>query len=84
MPEGVWRMCILTWKYMPSLSHISLQELQAGTVWINTYNILHNSVPFGGFKQSGIGRELGEYALNEYTNVKAVHWNFGEKLDWPM
>jgi len=59
-------------------------ELQAGTVWINTYNILHNNVPFGGFKQSGLGRELGEYALSEYVSVKAVHWNFGEKLDWPM
>jgi len=38
----------------------------------------------GGYKQSGIGRELGSYALREYTNVKAVHWNFGEKLDWPI
>jgi len=59
-------------------------ELQAGTIWINTYNLLHNNVPFGGYKQSGIGRELGEYALSEYTSVKAVHWNFGEKLDWPL
>jgi hypothetical protein len=30
------------------------------------------------------GRELGSYALEEYTSVKAVHWNFGEKLDWPL
>jgi aldehyde dehydrogenase (NAD+) len=45
---------------------------------------LHNNVPFGGYKQSGIGRELGEYALSEYTTVKAVHWNFAEKLDWPL
>ncbi|KAF8529070.1 aldehyde dehydrogenase domain-containing protein [Hysterangium stoloniferum] len=59
-------------------------ELQAGTVWINTYNILHNNVPFGGYKQSGIGRELGEYALSEYTTVKAVHWNFADKLEWPL
>ncbi|KAF9055193.1 aldehyde dehydrogenase [Hymenopellis radicata] len=58
--------------------------LDAGTVWINQYNMLSNNVPFGGKKQSGIGRELGSYALNEYTSVKAVHWNFGEKLDWPL
>jgi len=58
--------------------------LEAGTVWINQYNILHNNVPFGGKKQSGIGRELGSYALEEYTSVKAVHWNFGEKLGWPF
>ncbi|KAL5508448.1 hypothetical protein ACEPAH_6067 [Sanghuangporus vaninii] len=58
--------------------------LEAGTVWVNQYNILNNNVPFGGKKQSGIGRELGSYALEEYTSVKAVHWNFGEKLDWPF
>ncbi|GJJ07507.1 hypothetical protein Clacol_001709 [Clathrus columnatus] len=57
---------------------------EAGTVWINNYNILSNNVPFGGYKQSGIGRELGEEALSEYTIVKAVHWNFGEQLDWPL
>lgn len=58
--------------------------LQAGTVWINSYCLLYNNVPFGGFKQSGIGRELGSYALHEYTAVKAIQWNFGEKLDWPL
>jgi len=58
--------------------------LEAGTVWVNQYNILSNNVPFGGKKQSGIGRELGSYALEEYTSVKAVHWNFGEKLEWPL
>ncbi|KAM0750500.1 aldehyde dehydrogenase [Meredithblackwellia eburnea MCA 4105] len=51
------------------------KRLQAGTVWVNCYNQLHSQVPFGGFKQSGIGRELGEYALANYTNVKAVHVN---------
>lgn len=58
--------------------------LEAGTVWVNQYNLLYNNVPFGGKKQSGIGRELGSYALDEYTSVKAVQWNFGEKLDWPL
>lgn len=58
--------------------------LEAGTVWINQYCLLTNNVPFGGKKMSGIGRELGSYALEEYTSVKAVHWNFGEKLDWPF
>jgi len=58
--------------------------LEAGTVWINQYNILSNNVPFGGKKQSGIGCELGSYALKEYTSVKAVHWNIGERLQWPL
>lgn len=42
-------------------------ELKAGTVWVNCVNQLHASVPFGGFKQSGFGRELGEYALDKYV-----------------
>ncbi|KAF8558884.1 aldehyde dehydrogenase [Imleria badia] len=58
--------------------------LEAGTVWVNQYSLVNNNVPFGGKKQSGIGRELGSYALEEYTSVKAVHWNFGETLEWPL
>jgi len=46
--------------------------IQAGTVWVNCYNYTHPQTPFGGFKQSGHGRELGEYALHEYTEVKQV------------
>ncbi|KAG2015058.1 aldehyde dehydrogenase [Coprinopsis cinerea AmutBmut pab1-1] len=52
-------------------------KLKAGTVWVNCYNTFYPSVPFGGYKQSGIGRELGEYALSNYTNVKAVQINLG-------
>ena len=47
-------------------------RLNAGTVWINTYNDFHHSVPFGGFNASGIGREMGAEALDNYTQVKAV------------
>jgi aldehyde dehydrogenase (NAD+) len=46
--------------------------LEAGTVWINCYNMFFSQNPFGGFKTSGIGREMGEYALSEYTQVKSV------------
>lgn len=47
-------------------------RLKAGTVWVNCYNQLFPQMPFGGFKQSGIGRELGEYALANYTAVKSM------------
>jgi aldehyde dehydrogenase (NAD+) len=47
-------------------------EVRAGTVWVNCYNVFDSAAPFGGFKQSGIGRELGEYGLREYTEVKTV------------
>ena len=46
--------------------------VRAGTVWVNCYNVMDTRSPFGGFKQSGIGRELGEYGLQQYTQVKAV------------
>ncbi|WRT68869.1 uncharacterized protein IL334_005850 [Kwoniella shivajii] len=59
-------------------------NLKAGTVWINCYNELHPQVPFGGFKQSGLGRELGEYALESYTETKAVHVNISGKCGIPL
>jgi aldehyde dehydrogenase (NAD+) len=46
--------------------------LRAGTVWVNCYDVFDAAAPFGGFKQSGIGRELGEYGLQQYTEVKTV------------
>lgn len=54
--------------------------LETGTVWINCYNALHAQTPFGGYKMSGSGRELGEYALAEYTEVKAVTIKLTESL----
>ncbi|KAK8039877.1 aldehyde dehydrogenase (NAD(P)(+)) ald5 [Apiospora rasikravindrae] len=47
-------------------------NLRAGTVWVNQYNMLSHQLPFGGFKESGIGRELGEAALANYTQNKTV------------
>ncbi len=47
-------------------------NVRAGTVWVNCYNVVDTAAPFGGFKQSGIGRELGEYGLQQYTEVKTV------------
>ncbi|KAM8865884.1 aldehyde dehydrogenase 1A1-like [Synchiropus picturatus] len=53
--------------------------LQAGMVWVNCYNAMNVQCPFGGFKMSGNGRELGKYALQEYTEVKAVTIKIPEK-----
>ncbi|KAM3625133.1 uncharacterized protein V6R79_007334 [Siganus canaliculatus] len=54
--------------------------LETGTVWINCYNALHAQTPFGGYKMSGIGRELGEDVLAEYSEVKAVTIKLRETL----
>jgi aldehyde dehydrogenase (NAD+) len=53
-------------------AHAIANSVRAGTVWVNCYNVLDPRAPFGGFKQSGIGRELGEYGLQQYTEVKTV------------
>jgi len=47
-------------------------SVRAGTMWVNCYNVLDTRAPFGGFKQSGIGRELGEDGLQQYTQIKSV------------
>ncbi|KAF8314876.1 NAD-aldehyde dehydrogenase [Cantharellus anzutake] len=51
-------------------------SLEAGTVWVNQYGLLYNQSPFGGYKQSGIGRELGSYAIDNYTQIKTVLWDY--------
>ncbi|KAF0318263.1 aldehyde dehydrogenase [Colletotrichum asianum] len=56
------------------------RSLKAGTVWVNCYNLLTSAVPFGGFKESGIGRELGEAALANYTQNKSVAIRLGGAL----
>lgn len=53
-------------------AHQIADQVRAGAVWVNCYNVLDTRAPFGGFKQSGLGRELGEYALQQYTEVKTV------------
>ena len=53
-------------------AHTIAERLRAGTVWINCYDVFDAAAPFGGFKASGIGRELGEKALDNYTELKTV------------
>ncbi|KDQ12243.1 hypothetical protein BOTBODRAFT_34526 [Botryobasidium botryosum FD-172 SS1] len=53
--------------------------LEAGTVWVNCHHNITPQVSYGGYKQSGMGRELGDEAIGQYTNTKAVHINLGSK-----
>jgi betaine-aldehyde dehydrogenase len=54
-------------------AHRVVARLEAGTCWINTYNITPVEMPFGGVKQSGIGRENGRAAIEHYTQLKSVY-----------
>jgi phenylacetaldehyde dehydrogenase len=62
---GIWTQDI-------SKAHALAKKLRAGTIWINCYNVFDASLPFGGYKQSGWGREMGHEVLESYTEVKAV------------
>jgi phenylacetaldehyde dehydrogenase len=65
LAAGVWTRDI-------SKAHRIASKLRAGTVWINCYNVFDAALPFGGYKQSGWGREMGHEVLNLYTQVKSV------------
>lgn len=57
------------------------RRINAGTVWVNDHHMLSCEVPFGGFKQSGIGRELGPSSLDAYTELKHIHLDLSQRLD---
>jgi len=65
LAAGVWTRDI-------KKAHYLARKLQAGTVWINTYNVYDTAAPFGGYKQSGFGREMSAHALEHYTQIKSV------------
>jgi phenylacetaldehyde dehydrogenase len=62
---GIWTKDI-------SKAHLLAKKIRAGTIWINCYNIFDAALPFGGYKQSGWGREMGHQVLESYTEVKSV------------
>jgi acyl-CoA reductase-like NAD-dependent aldehyde dehydrogenase len=76
LSAGIWTRDI-------TRAHRFAKEIKAGVVWINTYNMFNAASPFGGYKQSGYGREMGRHALELYTQVKSVWVDLsGRPIGW--
>jgi aldehyde dehydrogenase (NAD+) len=65
------------WTRDVAKAHRYAKEVRAGTVWVNCYDVFDAAAPFGGFKESGLGRELGEAGLDNYTESKTVTVSLG-------
>ncbi|WP_079527838.1 aldehyde dehydrogenase family protein [Halobacillus hunanensis] len=73
--DSLYGLAAAVWTENIKKGHQVAHNLKAGTVWINDYNLENPAAAFGGYKQSGIGREMGNYALDNYTEVKSVWVN---------
>ncbi len=70
--DSIYGLAASVWTRDLSTAHKMARRIRAGTVWINCHNVFDASLPFGGYKQSGWGREMGEEVFHNYTEVKAV------------
>jgi aldehyde dehydrogenase (NAD+) len=70
--DSLYGLAAAVWTKDVKKAHQVARAVKAGTVWINTYNLYDVALPFGGYKQSGFGRELGKEALDQYTQTKSV------------
>ena len=81
--EVVYGLSAGIWTQDITRAHRFAKAVKAGVVWINTYNMFNAASPFGGYKQSGYGREMGKHALEMYTQVKSVWVDLsGKPIGW--
>ena len=81
--ETIYGLSAGIWTTNITRAHRFAKEIKAGVIWINTFNMFNAASPFGGYKQSGYGREMGKHALEMYTNVKSVWVDLsGKPIGW--
>jgi acyl-CoA reductase-like NAD-dependent aldehyde dehydrogenase len=81
--ETIYGLSAGIWTKDITRAHRFAKSIHAGVVWINTFNMFNAASPFGGFKQSGYGREMGKHALELYTQIKSVWVDLsGKPIGW--
>ena len=70
--DTIYGLAASVWTRNGGTAHKLAQRIRSGTVWINCHNVFDASLPFGGYKQSGWGREMGEEVFHNYTETKAI------------
>jgi len=70
--KTIYGLAAAVWTRDIGKAHYIANNVRTGTVWVNCFDVFDAAAPFGGYKQSGIGRELGEYGLQQYCEVKTV------------
>jgi aldehyde dehydrogenase (NAD+) len=75
--DNMYGLAAAVWTNDVRKAHNFARRVKAGTVWVNAYNLYDAALPFGGYKQSGFGRELGMHAIEHYTELKSVWVNLG-------
>jgi aldehyde dehydrogenase (NAD+) len=70
--KTIYGLAAAVWTRDIGKAHHVANNVRAGTVWVNCFDVFDAAAPFGGFKQSGLGRELGEYGLQQYSEIKTV------------
>ncbi|SFC02484.1 aldehyde dehydrogenase (NAD+) [Bacillus sp. OV322] len=79
--DTIYGLAAGVWTKDVNKAYKAARELQAGVVWINDWHMLRNDAPFGGYKQSGIGREMGKHSLDAYTQLKHVHTSMVPEIE---
>ncbi len=78
----LYGLCAAVWSQDFTTCLTAARRIRAGTIWVNTFLEGHAELPFGGYQQSGIGRELGRFATEDYTETKTLHMHLGARTDW--